>query len=177
MTDYVKSKSKEVRIAYYSETIKELHISRRRKKANKSKRKGRKSSEIQYDREWWENQSSKDNVLLAVEVLKIIKEIDSEYELSYNQQQYIGLVKNGIHNNFVKCVPKKTFFRIRLKHKINNEMNEIIKKNKLNLEKIVERNNRNGYEDRYWIKLSKEDIQAKKNGLKILIEKSYFASI
>jgi len=126
-----------------------------------------------YDRGYWENKSSMENVLLADEIIKIIKEIDCDYELSFNQKQYIGLVKYGNPNNFVKCVPMKDFFRIRFRHTRNNEIDKIITENGLCFETYESKEDRAGKENRYRIKVTKQDINNKREILKLLFEKSY----
>jgi hypothetical protein len=63
------------------------------------------------DRSYWEQQSSKEIVAMADEMLNIIRQLDPGFVLKYNKF-YIGLAKNDTANNFVIFRPRKGAFRL-----------------------------------------------------------------
>jgi hypothetical protein len=63
------------------------------------------------DRAYWEQQSSKQTVALADDVLEIIHQFDPALGLKYNKF-YIGLAKHDSPNNFVLFRSRKNSFRM-----------------------------------------------------------------
>jgi hypothetical protein len=63
------------------------------------------------NRSYWEKRGTKATVLMADEMLKILKGIDGELELMYNKF-YIGMAKNNKPFNFVIFRPRKQSLRV-----------------------------------------------------------------
>jgi hypothetical protein len=119
------------------------------------------------DRKFWEEtRSTKEIVSLADDVLKIINEIEPHFELNYNKH-YIGLTKNGIAFNFATMNPKKAFLRLNFKLEESEEINNLINDNEFNVLDYGTRTNR------YKLRLTKDEIENKKEILKQLLSRSY----
>ena len=67
------------------------------------------------DRWYWKKRGTKAKVLMADEMLNILKGIDGELELKYNKF-YIGMAKSNKPFNFVIFRPKKQYLRV--EHKL-----------------------------------------------------------
>ena len=115
---------------------------------------------------WEETRSTREIVALADEVLKIINEIEPNFELNYNKH-YIGLIRNGIAFNFATMNPKKSFLRLNFKLEQSEEINNLINDNEFNVLDYGTRTNR------YKLRLTKDEIETKKDVLKQLLIKSY----
>ena len=104
------------------------------------------------DRPYWENRGSKSTLVMADELLAIIKTIDPTLELKYNKF-YIGLAKEGKPSNFVIFRPKKNFLRLEPRLDRSDQMQERLETEGLDVM---------DYEDRwgrYRIRLSKGDVK------------------
>lgn len=104
------------------------------------------------DRPYWENRGSKSTLVMADELLEIIKTIDPALELKYNKF-YIGLAKEGKPSNFVIFRPKKNFLRLEPRLDRSDQMQERLETEGLDVM---------DYEDRwgrYRIRLSKGDVK------------------
>ncbi len=110
------------------------------------------------DRNYWEVKSNKQTVALADELLKIILTFVPGLELKYNKF-YIGLAKNNQTNNFAIFRPQKNVIRIEVRIPKSDEMDQKIESNELD---ILDYDAKWG---RYRIKLSKDQIQRKKDFL------------
>lgn len=85
------------------------------------------------DRAYWESKrSNKKMVGIADKVLDLVKEIDPVLEAKYNKY-YIGMVANGVANNFAVCRPKKGFMRLEIKLKKSDEISEKLEESDLSL--------------------------------------------
>ena len=100
---------------------------------------------------------------MADDVLEIIKEFNPGCQLNYNKF-YIGLTQNGQSNNFAIFRPKKSFFRLEIRLKRSEELEEKISETGLDL---MDYDNRNG---RYRIRITKSDIKSHREILKELLE-------
>ena len=118
------------------------------------------------DRKYWETKGSKEIVDISDEILKIINEIEPNFKIKYNKH-YIGLIRNGIAFNFVVMRAKKKFLKIDLKMEKNDEVDKIINENELDVLEYDVKSNR------YKIRLIKNDVEEKRDVLKLLIKKSY----
>ena len=110
------------------------------------------------DRNYWEVKSNKQTVALADELLKIILTFVPGLELKYNKF-YIGLAKNNQTNNFAIFRPQKNVIRLEVRIPKSDEMDQKIESNELD---ILDYDAKWG---RYRIKLSKDQIQRKKDFL------------
>jgi len=115
---------------------------------------------------WEETRSTKEIVALADDILKIINEIEPNFELNYNKH-YIGLAKNGIAFNFAIMIAKKNFLRLDFKFEQNEDVENIINENKLDVLDY------NAKSSRYKIRLTESEIKNKKDIIKELLKKSY----
>ena len=118
------------------------------------------------DRNFWEQKGTKETVKIADDILDIIKEIDTGFELKYNKH-YIGLFKNGLANNFIILRAKKNNIRIEIRLSQSDEIKKILEDNEFDVMDYDSRNNR------YRIRLVKEEIKVKRESLKTLLEMSY----
>lgn len=85
------------------------------------------------DRAYWESKrSNKKMVGIADKVLDLVKEINPVLEAKYNKY-YIGMVANGVANNFAVCRPKKGFMRLEIKLKKSDEISEKLEESDLSL--------------------------------------------
>jgi hypothetical protein len=69
---------------------------------------------VKKDRTFWENKASKESLVIVDECNDILKEIDSDLHISYNQS-YMGLFKKNRPFNFLVFVAKQKFVRVEIK--------------------------------------------------------------
>ncbi len=118
------------------------------------------------DRNYWINRGTESTVKMADDLLKIINEFSSGYELRYTKF-YIGLGTDGQPNNFAVFRPKKSTLSIEIKLPFSEEIQHFIEENELD---------DMGYLKRWGVfrlRLNKEDINKKRDALKNLLEKAY----
>jgi len=77
------------------------------------------------DRKYWETKASKTTLILADQVLSIVKAKDPAVELKYNKF-YIGLAENGLPRNYVTIRPRKKQVNISLRIPRSDEMSDRI---------------------------------------------------
>lgn len=118
------------------------------------------------DHMYWEKRGSITTVSMAVELLQLLSDLDRELELKYNKF-YIGVAKYNKPFNFVIFKPKVRSLRIEPKLDKSNETEEMLESAGLD---VLEYDSRN---QRYRIRLTKEDIINHKNLLKDLLERAY----
>jgi len=118
------------------------------------------------NRAYWEKRGTKKTVELADELLKIIKAFDENVELKYNKF-YIGLAHDGQPFNFVIFRPQKTVIRMELKLPESDAIKEKLESAELEILKYSTRNNR------YIVRLSKEDIDKNVELLTELLKESF----
>lgn len=117
------------------------------------------------DRNYWLDRGTNNTVNIVDEALKLIKEIDFNYELKYNKF-YIGLANKGVADNFVIFRPQKRITRMEIRLAKSQEIEEYIEENGLEL---LDYNSR----DRtYRINLRSGDIEKYKESLIALFKKS-----
>jgi Domain of unknown function (DUF5655) len=75
------------------------------------------------DRSYWEKRGSKRTVMLADELLELVRKLDPTLELKYNKF-YIGLARNGQPDNFVIFRPKKSWVSVEPRLKRSEEIQE-----------------------------------------------------
>jgi hypothetical protein len=79
------------------------------------------------DRNYWEQRGTKQTVAMADAILELVKTVSlkSNFELKYNQQ-YIGLAKDGLVNNFISFIPRKDRLQIGLRIPRSDEIEKKI---------------------------------------------------
>ena len=117
------------------------------------------------DRSYWLERGTNDTVKIVDEALKLIKEIDPNYELKYNKF-YIGLANKGVAENFVIFRPQKRITRMEIRLAKSQETEEYIEENSLELLDYDSRNRT------YRINLKAGDVEKYKESLTVLFRKS-----
>jgi hypothetical protein len=118
------------------------------------------------DRDYWIKRGTNETVALADEMLEVVKEFYSGFELKYNKF-YIGLAKDGQPNNFVIFRPRKKDLNIEIKLPQSEEVQKII--DDANLDDM-------GYDTRwgnYRIRVSKQDLKKNKEAYNILLKMAF----
>jgi hypothetical protein len=118
------------------------------------------------DRAYWEKRSSKTTLLMADEVLGLLKTLDQELDLKYNKF-YISVSKHNKPFNFVIFRPKKTSLRVEPKLKKADEIEILLDSAALD---VLEYDTRN---HRYRIHFSKDDIKKHERLLKEILGRAY----
>lgn len=80
--------------------------------------------------EWEQSKATKAGVAMADRLLELAKAIDPNLSLSY-MKHYIGIVRNGMADNFVLFQPTKQTFRLLFKHPKTDEVDLILDKSPL----------------------------------------------
>ena len=118
------------------------------------------------DRQYWENKGTKDSVQMADEILNIVEEFAPGYSLKYNKH-YIGMSKNGISQNFISFVPRKSAMILHIKHRQNDEIQNLLDSSDLDILTY----------DRQWkeyrLRLKEPDISNNNETLKALINRAF----
>ena len=118
------------------------------------------------DRDYWIKRGTLETVALADEMLGIIKDFHSGFDLKYNKF-YIGLAKDGQPNNFAIFRPRKKDLNIEIKLPQNDDSQKII--DDANLDDM-------GYDARwgnYRIRVSKQDLRKNKEAYTILLKMAF----
>lgn len=118
------------------------------------------------DRNYWEKRGTPETVSMVDNLLGIISELAPGYELKYNKF-YIGLAKDGQPDNFADFRPRKHHVIMGIKIEQSKEINEKIEGTELDLVKYEPR------WGRYFIRITKSDIQDKRGTLADLFKISY----
>lgn len=118
------------------------------------------------DRSYWEKRGSATAVSMADEVLQVMEELDQELELNYNKF-YIGVAKYNKPFNFVIFRPKVRSLRVEPKLQRSDEIEEKSESPGLD---VLEYDSRN---QRYRIRLSKDEIRKHESLLKEILERAY----
>ena len=118
------------------------------------------------DRSYWEKRSSVEIVSIADKVLQVLKDVDHELDLKYNKF-YIGVAKYNKPFNFVIFRPKERSLRIEPKLQRSDEIEEMLEASELD---VLEYDSRN---QRYRIRLTKDDISQHERLLKEILESSH----
>ena len=117
------------------------------------------------DRNYWIERGTPKTVSIADQTLKIIKEINPNYELKYNKF-YIGLSKKGVADNFATFRPQKKITRLEVRLPKDQKTEELIEESGLDLVDYFPRSRR------YRINLRTADTEKYKNVLMKLFKKS-----
>ena len=118
------------------------------------------------DRDYWIKRGTIDTVVLADEMLEVIKGFYSGFELNYTKS-YIGLAKDGQSNNFVIFRPIKKDLNLEIKLPQSDEVQKIIDES--NLDDM-------GYDTRwsnYRIRVSKQDLKKNKEAYILLLNMAF----
>jgi hypothetical protein len=118
------------------------------------------------DRTYWETRASKATVGMADDLLEIAKQIDPSLELKYNKP-YIGVTRGGQPYNFVTFRPKKNHINLDLKLPKRDDIDAIIE------EAGLETLEYNKQWERYRLRLTKDDVRAKGQVLRELMQLAY----
>ena len=123
------------------------------------------------DRNYWETvRGTKKTVAIADELLNLVSEFATGYELKYNKF-YIGLAKNGQPDNFAIFRPKKKNLNMELRLRYSDEIEQMLEGAELDL---MDYDKKWG---RYRIKLSREDVNKHKELITNLLKMSYGRTI
>lgn len=121
---------------------------------------------IKKDRNFWNGKVNPDILKLVDECGTILKEIDSELTLGYNQS-YIGIVKRNRAKNFIVFLPKQKFLKLDVMVSDVDLWKDRIEDNEF---EIVSMDKRRG---RIKFRLTKNDIATKRPFLKELFKDGY----
>jgi len=119
------------------------------------------------DRAYWEKRASRATVSMADELFEMVRKYDKDLELKYNKA-YIGLVKQGQPNNFVRLRPKKDALRLELRMEASDEIKTKLENSGLD---IMEYSPKWGY---YRIRIAEPDmLKTHQTFLHELLEQAY----
>jgi hypothetical protein len=121
------------------------------------------------NREYWEHRGSKETVAMADEILKMIHQLDRNFNFKYNKF-YIGLAKNDQPNNFISVRPKKSVLRLEARLPRSDELDQRLENAGLDVMEYDKRWRQ------YRIRLTKEDFQKNKDLLSELLGQAYKAA-
>lgn len=122
------------------------------------------------DRSYWEKRGTTKTVSLADELVGLINEFTSGYELKYNKF-YIGLAKDGQPDNFVIFRPKKSNTTMEIRLEQSTETDKLIEDAGLDLMEYDNKWNR------YRIRISKQDLSKNKELIVNLLKMAYGKTI
>ena len=105
--------------------------------------------QIETDRNYWLEKSSREVLEIADKILLLIKEFDNQFEFKYNKF-YIGLAKNGQPNNFSIFRAKKNNLRMEVRLNKTDEIDSKLEESELD---VMDYDKRQG---RYRITIGKE---------------------
>ena len=115
------------------------------------------------DRSYWEQRGSKATVLLAEQLLEMVKDFDAELEPKYNKQ-YIGLSKDGRVNSLIRLKPRKNLLRLIVFLEKSQEIEQQLEQTDLDFEYKKQT---------YEVQLNKGDIKNHADALKELMRLAY----
>jgi hypothetical protein len=119
------------------------------------------------DRNYWEQKGTKQTLVMADEILNIIRIMSPNCEFNY-RKRYIGLKDGTQVNNFVKIVPQKNnVVKISLRIQKTDEIDEKIENASLDILDYDEKWNR------YRIRIKKDELENKKDIITELLKYSY----
>lgn len=118
------------------------------------------------DRAYWEKRGTTKTVSLADELVGLINEFTSGYELKYNKF-YIGLAKDGQPDNFAIFRPKKSNTTMEIRLEQSTETDKLIEDAGLDLMEYDNKWNR------YRIRISKQDLLRNKDLIVSLLKMAY----
>lgn len=118
------------------------------------------------DRAYWEKRGTTKTVSLADDLVGLINEFTSGYELKYNKF-YIGLAKDGQPDNFAIFRPKKSNTTMEIRLEQSTETDKLIEDAGLDLMEYDNKWNR------YRIRISKQDLLKNKDLIMSLLKMAY----
>lgn len=117
------------------------------------------------DRTYWDKRASKDSLKITDNLLKELGDLTQEYKLKYNKH-YIGLEKDGMANNFISFIPRKTSMILHLKLDKVEEIDELLEQSDLDTMAY----------DKQWkqyrIRLNQKDIKTNAELIKDLVSRA-----
>ena len=117
------------------------------------------------DRTYWDKRASKDSLKITDNLLKELGDLTQEYKLKYNKH-YIGLEKDGMANNFISFIPRKTSSILHLKLDKVEEIDELLEQSDLDTMAY----------DKQWkqyrIRLNQKDIKTNAELIKDLVSRA-----
>ncbi|MEK7497087.1 MAG: hypothetical protein AAB657_04275 [Patescibacteria group bacterium] len=122
------------------------------------------------DRNYWEKRGTAKTVALADELVAMINEFTSGYELKYNKF-YVGLAKDGQPDNFVIFRPKKSNTTMEIRLEQTAETDKLIEDASLDLMEYDNKWNR------YRIRISKQDLIKNKELIANLLKMAFGKTI
>jgi len=120
---------------------------------------------VDVDRAYWEDRSGKDTLSAIGEIEDELRRLDSEIGLKYNKH-YIAIAKQGRANNFVSFVPRKNWFYLGLRLDKSDELEQRLRDAGLGDDLSYESR-------RYWVVLTKDLWQAKRDALRPLFKEAF----
>ena len=117
------------------------------------------------DRNYWIEKGSNMTVSIVDDALKLIQELNPNYELKYNKF-YIGLANKGIADNFIVFKPRKAYTRMQIRMDKSVETDKYIEQSGLDFIDYLSRNRS------YIINLKSGDTKKHRDPLLVLIKKS-----
>jgi len=122
------------------------------------------------DRNYWEKRGTPKTVALADDLLGLINEFASGYELKYNKF-YIGLAKDSQSDIFVIFRPKKSNTTMEIRLEQSQEIDKMIEDAELDLMEYDNKWNR------YRIRISKQDLIKNKELIASLLKMAFGKTI
>lgn len=122
------------------------------------------------DRNYWEKRGTAKTVALTDDLVTMINEFTSGYELKYNKF-YIGLAKDGQPDNFVIFRPKKSNTTMEIRLEQTAEIDKMIEDADLDLMEYDNKWNR------YRIRISKQDLTKNKELIVNLLKMAFGKTI
>ena len=117
------------------------------------------------NRDYWEKKATKKSLKMADSILEDLGEVCQDYSLKYNKY-YIGIERNGMANNFIQFVPRKSTILMHFKLERDDEVNSLLESSDLDVMPY----------DRQWkqyrIRLKENDIKANWELIKYLTERA-----
>lgn len=121
------------------------------------------------DRAYWEQKATKGSVVLGDRLLDIVNEVEPKMALKYNKH-YIGLVRDGVANNFVQVRPRQQHVIAEFRIPRSDELTSRLEEQGLEL---LEYSTRWG---RYRVRLTAIDLDAKHDLLLELVQTAHGAA-
>lgn len=84
------------------------------------------------NRDYWEKKATKKSLKLADNILADLEDICFDYKLKYNKY-YIGIEKNGMANNFIQFVPRKTSILMHFKLEKADDIDKMLEDSDLDV--------------------------------------------
>ncbi|OGF20398.1 hypothetical protein A2Y83_02780 [Candidatus Falkowbacteria bacterium RBG_13_39_14] len=122
------------------------------------------------DRNYWEKRGTAKTVAIADELVAMINEFTSGYELKYNKF-YVGIAKDGQPDNFVIFRPKKSNTTMEIRIEQTAETDKLIEDASLDLMEYDNKWNR------YRIRISKQDLIKNKELIANLLKMAFGKTI